>query len=38
MFMHGGGMGFLLGDDARDRRDMLADPAFGRWLLRLTQA
>jgi hypothetical protein len=37
MFMHGAGLGFLLGDDARPSREMLAAPAFGRWLLCLTQ-
>ncbi|MDB5097806.1 MAG: hypothetical protein JWM80_2227, partial [Cyanobacteria bacterium RYN_339] len=37
MFMHGGGMGFLLGDQARDRRETLATPAFGRWILGLTE-
>ena len=37
-FMHGGGMGFLFGEAGRKRRERLADPAFGRQLLGLTEA
>jgi hypothetical protein len=38
MFMHGGGMAFLLGEGGRERRERLSDPAFGRGLLGLTEA